>query len=228
MWEKITNLFRSDLSTTPLETALFLGIIFGFFIILIVTYKARQKRERTRLSRIREEKWHHLCMKYNISDEEVALLEDMSKHLQMPEKKYLLIADHKTFHHALRLYSEETRPEARIVQSIIKKTKMKREEQEISDLPVQRRRSVRLKVDISALISSVEDESADIPVRMHDLSRGGCRLENPEGRFRPGDDVKVSFEYMSKRYKDIPATVVRTSSNRSILHLSFGHVNTEG
>lgn len=219
------ELLRRDLSTTPLETALFLFIIFGFFGLLIILYKLRKKKERRHLEEVREDKWQQLCRKYNLSDEEKTFLEELAVHLKMPEKKYLLLADGKTFHHALQVYTEDKRPDSALVKSITKKTGMREAKSIITAIPTQRRRNARIKVDIDAFIGSIEKETAHMRVHMFDLSKGGCRTENPMHKFNFGDDVKITFTYKDKKYKDIPAEVVRTSSGRKILHLSFGPVH---
>jgi hypothetical protein len=223
-WETVQNLFRRDLTASTVEIVLFLVIVFGFFGLLAIIYHVRQRKEHKRLARVREEKWNRLCRKYNLAQKEIDFLELLADSLEMPDKKYLLIADRNTFHHALEEYSKEERPEADLVQSIIDKTGMKKAESFITEVPLQRRGSKRVKVDTPALIAAIEEETAQTETRMHDLSRGGCRMENPGGRFSAGDDVKISFGYRNKKYRDIPAAVVRTSSNNGVLHLSFGHV----
>lgn len=222
----VKNLFRRDLNATPLEIVLFFLIVFGFFGLLGLLYRVHQKKERKRLEQIREDKWNRLCAKYELSDRERIFLEELAQHLEMPEKKYLLMVDYNTFHYALQEYSKKERPEASLVAGIIKKTGLKKAEEVIREIPVQRRKSARISVDIPALLSPAEgDKDAEhLDAKLFDLSKGGCRTTNPEGRFAAGDDVKISFTYKGKRYSEIPAAVVRTSGKRKVLHLSFGHV----
>ncbi|MFO7850062.1 MAG: PilZ domain-containing protein [Spirochaetia bacterium] len=224
----IENMFRRSLDTNPIETALFLFIIFGFFGLLVLLYHVNKKKERKRLAQIREEKWERLCRKYNISDRERNFLEELAQHLEMPEKKYLLMVDYNTFHYTLQEYSKEERPDADLVTGIIKKTGMKKAEKVITEIPVQRRKSARISVNIPALLVPAEGKADPLEARIFDLSKGGCRTTNPEGRFAAGDDVKISFTYKEKKYNKIPAAVVRTSGKKKVLHLSFGHVKKRG
>lgn len=230
-WKTIEELFTKDLSTSPLETALFLFAIFGFFIALYIIYKIHQKKEQKRLLKVRENKWHELIHTYNLTENEVAFLDKLAMTLRLPDKKYLLIADHNTFHHALKEYGKHERADAGLVKSIIKKTNMQQAKEIITEIPTQRRRSKRIKVDITASLSAAGNtasthgkNTSTQNARMFDLSRGGCRVENPEMGYKPGDDVKMSFQYKEKIYRDIPAAVVKTSSGKKVLHLSFGHV----
>ena len=224
-WQTLEELFRRDIGASTLEIIVFLIVVFGFFGLLVLAYHLRQRKERKRLQKIREDKWHSLCTKYDLSPEETEFLERLASHLHIPEKKYLLIADPNTFNHALREYSGKERPEAALVKSILKKTGMQQKEGVLTDISVQRRRSARIEVDITAYIApATEERNADMAVRMFDISRGGCRLENPDRKFSPGDDVKITFTYNAKKYTNIPAAVVKTSSGRKVLHLSFGHV----
>ena len=227
-WETVQELFSYDLSASGIEIALFIMIIFGFFGFLVIVHQIRQKKEHKRLARVREEKWDQLCRKYDLSQQEIAFLEELAETLEIPEKRYLLIADRNTFHHALKEYSKDKRPDAELLRSFVDKTNMKKVESFMTEVPLQRRSSKRIKVDTPAWIAPIEEEAAHTETRMHDLSRGGCRTENPGGRFSVGDDVKITFGYKNKKYRDIPAAVVRTSSNGKVLHLSFGHVKGRG
>lgn len=226
----VKNLFRRNLNATPLEIALFILIIFGFIALLTLLYRVNQKKERKRLEQIREEKWNRLCNKYALSDRERSFLEELAQHLEMPEKKYLLMADYNTFHYALQEYSKNERPDAALVSGIIKKTGMKKTEEVIREIPVQKRKFARISVNIPALLTPAEGDAEAEPLetKLFDLSKGGCRTTNPEKRFTAGDDVKITFTYKGKKYREIPAAVVRTSGKRKVVHLSFGHMKKRG
>ena len=225
--EILRILFTRDLRTSPIETALFLGVVFGFFAFLVVAGVLRKKSEQRKARRFLTDKWDSLCRIYELSDEEIALLEDISRYLKNPDKKYLLLANYQAFHDSLNAYARENEVDKELLDGITKKTKMGQTENLIAEMPVQRRRSRRKSVNISAYIAPIEHREAHIKVQMYDLSRGGCKIENPEKRFFQGDDLKVSFKIGEKSFHNIPREVVRTSSFQKILHVSFGHVSDQ-
>ncbi len=223
-WDTLREIFRRDIGASGLEVAVFLILVFGFFAFLVLYYHLRRKKENRRLEREREEKWRRLTEKYGLSEEEKSFLEKLAGLLDQPSKKYLLIADHHTFHHVLKKYGELNRVDGELLGSIIKKTGMRESEGIVSDIPVQRRKNKRMKVELKGRISPADGET-EKETMIFDLSRGGCRTNNPDGRFVRGNDVKISFTFNGKNYEKIPASVVRTSSGASVLHLSFGHVS---
>ena len=220
----IKELFSRDLSTSPLETAIFLFVIFGFFGLLIIANIMRRRKEKKRLSRLHLEKWNQLCEKYNLTEQEIALLEKAAQFLNSPEKKYLLLSDYQVFKNAMHEYAEKGVLDTTLIDSILKKTNMKAPVQKVPSFEVQRRKSKRRKVNITAKIAPIEHTTAHIDVKMFNLSSGGCKVENPDQRFTVGDDLKVSFRLNEKEYKDIPAEVVRTGPGSKTLNVSFGHV----
>lgn len=217
------EVFRRDIGASDLEVALFLIIVFGFFGFLVLYYHLRRRKEKKRFEQEREEKWRRFTEKYGLSEDEKSFLEKLAGLLEEPSKKYLLIADHRTFHHALKKYGELNRVDGELLGSIIKKTGMRKPGEIVGDIPVQRRKNKRMKVELKGRISPSDRES-EKEIMIIDLSRGGCRAENPGGRYVRGNDVRVSFTYNGKNYEKIPASVVRTSSGGSVIHLSFGHL----
>jgi hypothetical protein len=222
--ETLRSLFTRDLETSPLETALFLLIIFGFFGLLALFYRRQKRQEQERVDRALEEKWERLCRTYGISDEERAFLEELARHLQNPKKKYLLLAHGDVFHNALREYSVNNRPNAETVESIVKKTGIVERPELLSPLPVQRRKYGRKKVNITVKISPVERETPPKSATMLNISRGGCMTTNPGLHFTPGEDLRLSLTIQGKRYTGIPAEAVRTSAGGKRLHIAFGHM----
>ncbi len=223
--EIIEMLFVRDLQTSPLETAVFLIVVLGFFGVLILTGILRKKSEQRKTARFLSDKWDSLCRIYELTDEEIALLEDISSYLKNPDKKYLLLANYQAFHDSLNAYARENTVDKELLDSITSKTKMGQTESLITEMPIQRRRSKRKTVNITAYLAPIEHTHAHLEAHMFDLSRGGCRIENPEKRFFQGDDIKISFKLGEKDFRNIPAEVVRTSSFGRILHVSFGHVH---
>src|SRR6056297_3732197 len=222
--EIIKMLFTRDLQTSPLETALFLSVVFGFFAFLAAAGVGRRRKEQKRVRNFLSDKWDSLCRIYHLDDDETALLEEISAYLKNPEKKYLLLANYQAFHDSLQAYSQEHTVDKQLLESIAAKTKMGKTEALMAELPVQRRKSTRKAVQITGYVAPIEHSDAHIEARIFDLSRGGCKMENPNKRFFQGDDIKISFKLGEKDYRNIPAEVVRTSSFGKILHASFGHV----
>ena len=219
-------LFTRDLATSPVETAIFLTVVFGFFLFLIVASIVRKKTEQRRTANFLRNKWDSLCRIYNLNEQERTFLEDVAAYLDNSDKKYLLLANYQAFHDALQAYSYENKIDKELLESITTKTKMGQTERLITELPLQRRKDKRRAVQITAFVAPIEHTTAHLPTRMYDISRGGCRLDNPDKRFMTGDDIKVTFTLKDKKFKDIPAEVVRTSSFGKVLHVAFGHVAT--
>ncbi|MCF7913859.1 MAG: PilZ domain-containing protein [Spirochaetaceae bacterium] len=222
--EIIRMLFTRDLKTSPLETAIFLIVVLGFFAFLAVTGVIRRRKEQKRIRNFLNDKWDSLCRIYQLNADEIALLEDISAYLKNPEKKYLLLVNYQAFHDSLHAYSREHTLDKQLLESITAKTKMGKTEALMEELPVQRRKSTRKAVQVTGYVAPIEHSDAHIEARIYDLSRGGCKMENPNKRFFQGDDIKISFKLGEKEYRNIPAEVVRTSSFGKVLHVSFGHV----
>ncbi len=219
----IRELFMRDLKTSPVETALFFTVIFGFFGVLVVANRVRHRKEKRRYHERLKKKWEELCEKYQISEEDVDFLEELSLHLKYPEKKYLLLTDYNVLHDVLDSYGEDHEVDASVIERIEKKAGLREGLRVDQSIPIQRRKKLRKKVNISAKIAPIEQTAAHIETRMLDLSSGGCKIENPEKRFRAGDDLKITFDYEGKTYRNIPCEVVRTGAGQRTLHISFGH-----
>src|SRR6056297_1838000 len=226
--EKVEDILRVwtslDVHTSFTDIAIFLGILIGFFVILITAGVLQRKREQRRVSRALTNKWDTLCRIYELTDEEIALLKDISRYLKNPEKKYLLLANYQAFHDSLTAYGRENKIDSQLLDSITSKTKMGQTEKLVSELPPQRRKSRRKPVQLPAYVAAIDHYKAHIHTKMYDLSRGGCKIENPSKHFHQGDDIKISFEFREKNFENIPGEVVRTSSFGRVLHVSFGHV----
>ncbi len=223
-FEILKDLFSRDLSTSTLETVIFLAVIFGFFGILVIANGMRRRKEKKRLVRLHREKWEELCGTYNLTEEEVSLLEEAAQYLKTPQKKYLLLTDYQVFRNAMTERADQGSADTELAESIFRKTGMTEHVQKTPPVQIQRRRSARRTVNISAKLAPIEHRTAHIEARMFNLSAGGCKIENPDRRFKAGDDVKVSFKLQNKEYRDIPSEVVRTGAGARTLHISFGHV----
>ncbi len=221
--ETVERIFSHDLETTPVETAIFLFVIIGFFGLLVFFHRLQKKREQESIVRALEEKWERLCHTYNISGAERDFLEELAQYLEKPEKKYLLLAHGDVFHNTLREYSTQRRPDAEMIESIVKKTGIVKRADLFSPLPLQRRKHARKKVNVTVKLAPVEEESPPKSATMLNISRGGCMTTNPDFRFSPGDDLRLSFTIQGKRYTGIPGEVLRTSGGNKRLHIAFGH-----
>lgn len=221
--EIIRELFTRDLSTSPLETTIFLSVVFGFFALLIIANIARRKKERRLYLRRIEDKWDDLCEKHELTDEEKDYLEQVAQYLNNPEKKYLLLSNYTVLKNTVEAFNGENDAQQAIYDTLLEKTGL--EEKQLMDrkIPLQRRKNVRRQVDIDAKLAPIEHTTAHIEAKMLDLSSGGCKIENPGGRFKIGDDLKITFTFKGKTYRDIPCEVVRTGAGQRSLHISFGH-----
>lgn len=225
--EIIRELFTRDLSTSPLETAIFLTVLFGFFALLVIANIARRKKESRLYQRRLEDKWDDLCEKYELTDEEKDYLEELSRYLNNPEKKYLLLSNYSVLKSTVEAHNGENEARQDIYDALLEKTGLEEKQPIDRKIPIQRRKNVRRQVDIAAKLAPIEHTTAHIAAKMLDLSSGGCKIENPGGRFNAGDDLKITFTFKGKTYKDIPCEVVRTGgAGRKSLHISFGHGKT--
>jgi len=223
----IKELFVRDLRTSPMETGIFFSIVFGFFGILVIANYMKRRKEMKEIVLIQRQKWEHLCEKFKLTREEVSFLEKAASYLKAPEKKYLLLVDYQVLRNAFTVLSEHDETDDGLVASIYKKTGLQGTDKKTPSIPSQRRMSARRTVNITAKLAPIEHTAAHIEARMYNISAGGCKTENPDGRFRTGEDIKVSFIIHEKEYKNIPSEVVRTSKNGRILHISFGHVKKQ-
>lgn len=80
-----------------------------------------------------------------------------------------------------------------------------------------RRRDIRLPVELRVGGVALSSRTADI-------SLGGAAVRNPQKRFGPGQEVRCSFAFADTSPMVIPAIIVRTSKNKSLLHLRFKQV----
>lgn len=222
--EILKELFTRDLRTSPLETAIFLFVVFGFFGALVAANIIKRKKERAQYLARLEQKWESLCEKLKLDKEEISFLSELAAYLRFPEKRYLLLLDYNVFHNSLEAYSQDHSVDQAMLKRVAVKLQLTPSERVSTQIPVQRRKSVRKAVNIKAMLAPIEQSTAHIPAQMMDLSAGGCKIENPDRRFNAGDDLKITFSYNGKEYKNIPCEVVRTGAGSRSLHLSFGHV----
>ena len=221
----IYNIFNRSLANNPAETAAFFILLTGFFgsLVLINIYRTR-KMKRKQIKAM-ENKWNALCRRFELTVEEADFIEDLSAHMQTPEKKYLLLINPHLFTNCLKHHSKEN-DTGNMEEAIIRKTGLIPVSEQMKGIITHRRKTIRKHIDIEAEICPIEYVVANRKTRMFDISHGGCMVENTDKRFKPGDDLKLSFTLEAKTYRDIPAEVVRVSSVNKILHLKFITVNS--
>ena len=214
------NIFNRSLSNNPAETAAFFILLTGFFgsLVLINIYRTR-KIKRKQIKSM-ENKWNVLCRRFELTNDEADFIEDLSSHMQTPEKKYLLLVNPHLFTNCLKHYSGEL-DAGNMEEAIIRKTGLIPVSEQMKGIVTHRRKNYRKHIDIEAEICPIEYVVANRKTRMFDISHGGCMVENTDKRFKPGDDLKLSFTLEKKTYRDVPAEVVRVSSANKILHLKF-------
>ncbi len=221
----IYNIFNRSLASNPAETAAFFILLIGFFggLVLINVYRTRKiKRKQFKAMKT---KWNVLCKRFDLTDKEADFIEDLSAHMQTPEKKYLLLVNPHLFTNCLKHYSGKL-DTGNMEEAIIRKTGLVPVSEQMKGIVSHRRKNSRKHIDIEAEICPIEYVVANRRTRMFDISNEGCMVENTDKRFKPGDDLKLSFTLQEKTYRDIPAEVVRVSSANKILHLKFITVNS--
>lgn len=57
-----------------------------------------------------------------------------------------------------------------------------------------------------------------------DLGGGGASLYNPDTRFEAGDTLYLGFDLPEGDPIELPATVIRTSKKRTVLHVRYGNI----
>lgn len=210
------NIFNKSLANNPAETAAFFILIAGFFggLALISIYRTRKIKGKQ--IKAMENKWDVLCKRFKLSHEEADFVEDLSAHMQSPEKKYLLLINPHLFTNCLKHYAGDY-DAGYMEEAIIRKTGLVPVSEQMKGIVTHRRMNSRRHIDIEAEICPIEYVVANRKTRMFDISHGGCMVENTDKRFKPGNDLKISFTLLEKTYRDIPVEVVRVSSMNKIL-----------
>ena len=226
--ELITRIWRAiyqrSLSSSPLKVVIFFALILLFLLLLIYANRRRKIREQRLLNQAYREKWDYYTRRYEINSEEAEFLEKLARELKNPAKKYALLVDKHIFNAALKRHLSREPGGEEIARSIMLKAGLKPVSEEMKGIAVQRRRERRKSVDIEARVEGLEPGSRPYRARIYDVSSRGAAAENPEKVFSAGEDIRVSFDFNQKRYKNIPAEVVRLSTGGTRMHLSFEHL----
>jgi c-di-GMP-binding flagellar brake protein YcgR len=89
----------------------------------------------------------------------------------------------------------------------------------------QRRKFYRIKLKMGTLVRLAGSEEIPTPSYMSDLSGGGATANNPDRRFKIGDDVQIMFEIPGDQKYSIIGEVLRLSDERETMHIAFGPIN---
>ena len=220
------QIFYRSLGTSPLELVIFFTLLVLFVLWLVIANRRRISNERQRLSEVYEKKWQIYCRKYEITHDEAHLLEELSKYLDTPEQKYVLLVNNHLFDSCLRHHLRKGGGGEELARNILLKAGLKPVSEELKGITFMRRSKKRKKVDIQATLTGLIPGSSGVSARMYDLSSRGAAVENPEGGFNAGDDVRLSFSYGELTYTNITAEVLRVSDEGQRLHLLFHRMGT--
>jgi hypothetical protein len=92
---------------------------------------------------------------------------------------------------------------------------------------IQRREYYRKKLTIPIHIRKEGfPEDMDDQTQILDLSLGGMSVVNPERKYRAGDDISLYFYKGAHSVFHLYGEVIRVTNNRKILHIKFGHFNS--
>lgn len=214
-------MYQRSLSSGPVEVIVFLVLIFLFIAFLLAANKRRKTREREALYKAWEAKWNYYTKKFEITSEEAAFITQLAAFMETSEKRYSLLVDSHVFNACLRKYLQKEGGRDDLARSVLYKARLKPISEEVKAVALTRRKLPRRKVDLIAALTLVGKEDQELTARMHDLSSRGASIENPEKSFTEGDDLKISFSYQNKTYRNIGAEVLRVSRKGERLHLKF-------
>lgn len=220
LWREFST---RSMSASGLEIAVFFSLLALFVLALVFANRRRRRRERRQLLEAWRKKWEHYTRRYGISEHEAALLEAMAAYLDEPEKKYVLLVDRHLFNMALRKYTATQSADEELIRSVMSKAGLKPVSEEMRGIAFSRRRGKRISVDIPVKITPPDRRDETLESRLRDLSPRGASADNPEGRFRTGDELLLSFVFRGRSYSGVAAEVVRLSNGRDRLHLNFHH-----
>ncbi|MBN2040381.1 MAG: PilZ domain-containing protein [Spirochaetes bacterium] len=88
----------------------------------------------------------------------------------------------------------------------------------------QRRFFFRKEVCLPVYANKIREINDPVSLTMYDLSAGGAVLNNPDLRFKTGDDLIISFSDTQEYLLRLDAEVIRTSKKESIIHVKFSHL----
>ncbi|MBN1525246.1 MAG: PilZ domain-containing protein [Spirochaetales bacterium] len=302
----IAESFQKSSSEILLTVVLFVSFI-GIISLLFIL---RRQYEKGKLRTILKDRYAALIVQYSLTIQEQELIEDMSRHLNTPEKKYLLFTNEHVFNNCLFELKKHRNVNKQVLDSLLVKLQFKLFEQyhlprtsreflpekhfmlvygnkqkvkclvdaqtqdsltavadPDSPLPgigesvsiytynalgiihfpsvvqdkkanvlklahsdsleaLQRRQYFRKEVQMPIYIHSESSADPPQPSVILDLSAGGMSVENPDKKFKKGDDVKITMHGKNTMGFDLYGEVVRTSKKGETAHIVFGHFSS--
>jgi hypothetical protein len=88
----------------------------------------------------------------------------------------------------------------------------------------QKRKYYRRKLAIPVQVRVAGSEEKPTQYRFLDLGGGGASIVNPELRFRPGDDIEITFTPGTEEPIELVGEVVRLSEAGKVMHVAFGPI----
>lgn len=86
----------------------------------------------------------------------------------------------------------------------------------------QKRAYYRRKLNMPVMVRVAGSEEKKTAYRFLDLGGGGASIVNPDLRFRPGDDIEITFSPGTEEPIELIGEVVRLSDAGKTMHVSFG------
>lgn len=86
----------------------------------------------------------------------------------------------------------------------------------------QKRQYYRRKLAIPVQVRVAGSEEKPASYRFVDIGGGGASISNPDLRFRPGDDIEITFEPPGGESMELVGEVVRLSEAGKVMHVAFG------
>lgn len=89
---------------------------------------------------------------------------------------------------------------------------------------IQRRRYYRREAAFPVFLRSARRTDRPIRSQFIDIGGGGASLYNPGARFKPGDEIELTFHPDSTETLHVIGRVVRRSHGGEVIHVSFRHL----
>jgi hypothetical protein len=108
---------------SPFELILAIILFFSILAFLIIAYIVLKRINKAKLIKVLEDKFSDLIREFNLTVNEIELINSMSRYLLYPEKKYLLLVNRHTFNYALHKLKEEREIQPSLINSLQEKLK---------------------------------------------------------------------------------------------------------
>jgi hypothetical protein len=88
----------------------------------------------------------------------------------------------------------------------------------------QKREYYRRKLAMPVQVRVAGSEEKPAQHKFLDLGGGGASITNPDLRFRPGDDIEITFKPGTEEPFELVGEVIRLSDAGKVMHVSFGPI----